>query len=59
MDLDSFLVALYVLADDWWQENHPQATRGPGRPAALSNSEGLTLTILAPWHRSRSERDLS
>ena len=57
MDLDSFLVTLYVPVDDWWQENRSQGARGPGRPAALSNSEVLTLAILAQWHRSRSERD--
>lgn len=57
MDLDSFLVSLYVLIDDWWQANHPQAGRRPGRPALLSEPEVLTLAILAQWPRFRSERD--
>src|SRR5215212_9989984 len=58
MDLDSFLVSLYVLVDDWWKADHPStAPRKPGRPALLSESEVLTLAILAQWPRFRSERD--
>lgn len=57
MDLDSFLVSLYVLIDDWWQADHGQTSRGPGRPALLADSEVLTLAILAQWPRFRSERD--
>ncbi len=57
MDLDSFLVSLYVLVDDWWKANHPSVTRRPGRPALLSDPEVLTLAILAQWPRFRSERD--
>ncbi len=57
MDLDSFLVALYVLVDDWWQDHHRRPMRRPGRPALLSDSEVLTLAILAQWPRWRSERD--
>ncbi len=57
MNLDSFLVSLYVLVDDWWQANHSSATPRPGRPAPLSGSEILTLAILAQWPRWRSERD--
>jgi hypothetical protein len=49
MDLDSLLVSLYVLVvDDWWQaDHHGRASRGPGRPALLADSEVLTLAILA------------
>src|SRR5919107_6044746 len=58
MDLDSFLVSLYVLIDDWWKADHPStAPRKPGRPALLTDSEVLTLAILAQWPRFRSERD--
>src|ERR687898_3275532 len=58
MDLDSFLVSLYVLVDDWWKADHPlSAPRKPGRPALLSESEVLTLAILAQWPRFRSARD--
>jgi hypothetical protein len=47
MDLDSFLVSLYVLVDDWWQAGHARAPRRPGRPALLTDSEVITLAILA------------
>ncbi len=58
MDLDSFLVSLYVLVDDWWHERHPYSPRRkPGRPALLSDPEVITLAILAQWPRFRSERD--
>jgi hypothetical protein len=58
MDLDSFLVSLYVLVDGWWRERHPPvAHKKPGRPALLSESEVLTLAVLAQWPRFRSERD--
>src|ERR687898_2430079 len=57
MDLDSFLVTLYVLVDDWWTENRYSVPSKPGRPALLSQSEVLTLAILAQWPRFRSERD--
>ena len=59
MDLDSFLVSLYVLVDDWWQERHPSSARKkkPGRPPLLTAPEVITLAILAQWPRFRSERD--
>ena len=59
MDLDSFLVTLYVFVEDWWQERHPSSARKkkPGRPALLSDPEVITLAILAQWPRFRSERD--
>jgi hypothetical protein len=55
MDLDSFLVALYVLVDDWRREAADPPR--PGRPASLADSEVLTLAVLAQWPRFRSERD--
>ena len=58
MDLETLLVALYVLVEEWWEENRPKARRGPGRPLSLSDAEVLTLAILAQWPRFRSERDL-
>ena len=57
MDLDSFLVSLYVSVDDWWRASHPSTPRRPGRPALLADSEVITLAILAQWPRFRSERD--
>jgi len=57
MDLDSFLVSLYVFVDDWWRTSHSSTPSRPGRPALLADSEVLTLAILAQWPRFRSERD--
>lgn len=57
MDLDSFVVAIYVLVDDWWHEHRSTAARGPGCPTSFSTSEVLTLAILSQWPRFRSERD--
>lgn len=57
MDLDSFLVSLYVQVDDWWRADRGRIPRRPGRPALLSDPEVLTLAILAQWPRFRSERD--
>jgi hypothetical protein len=58
MDLDSFLVSLYVLIEDWWRDTHSKHTAGGvGRPSLISEAEIITLTILAQWPRFRSERD--
>ncbi len=57
MDLDSFLVSLYVLVDDWCQATYRSTPRRPGRRALLADPEVLTLAILAQWPRFRSERD--
>lgn len=55
--METFLVSLYVLVDDWWQEHHHKTQPRPGRPQQLADSEILTLTILCQWPRWRSERD--
>ena len=57
MDLDSFLVSLYVAVDDWWKLDHSSEPPKTGRPALLTDSEVLTLAILAQWPRFRGERD--
>jgi hypothetical protein len=57
LDLDSFLVSLYVLVDDWSKAHRPSDPPKPGRPALLADSEVLTLAILCQWPRLRSERD--
>lgn len=57
MDLETLLVSLYVLVDDWWHQAHPPAPRKAGRPPVLSESEVLTLSIVSQWPRFRSERD--
>jgi hypothetical protein len=57
LDLDSFLVSLYVLVDDWWKLKHSSEPPRIGRPALLTDPEVITLAILAQWPRWRSERD--
>jgi hypothetical protein len=57
MDLDSFLVSLYVLIDDWWKLDRSSKPPKIGRPSLLTDSEVITLAILAQWPRFRSERD--
>ncbi len=57
MGLETMLVSLYVLVDDWWANTHLPSARKPGRPPSLSESEVLTLAILTQWPRWRSERD--
>jgi hypothetical protein len=56
VDLETMLVSLYVLVDEWWERAHPLSPRKPGRPPSLSDSEVLTLAILSQWPRVRSER---
>jgi hypothetical protein len=51
MDLDSFLLSLYVLVDDWRRERHPSTARKPGRPLRLTDGEVLTLAVLSQWPR--------
>src|SRR5215218_132955 len=57
LDLDSFLVSLYVLVEDWWKLEHSSEPPRAGRPALLTDPEVITLAILAQWPRFRSERD--
>ena len=57
LDLDSFLVSLYVLVDDWRKLYRSSERPKIGRPALLTDSEVITLAILAQWPRFRSERD--
>jgi hypothetical protein len=57
MDLDSFLVSLYVLVDDRLKLDRSSGPSKTGRPALLTDPEVLTLAILSQWPRFRSERD--
>ena len=58
MDLETFLISLFVLIDDWVSDVRPrEPKRRPGRPTLLSDGEVLTLAILCQWKRFRSERD--
>jgi hypothetical protein len=57
LDLDTFLTVVYCTVDTLYQA-HFAATKPlrPGNAPELSDSEVLTLALLAQWHPSRSER---
>lgn len=56
VDMNTFLTALYVMVDDFCKSQSPAEVR-PGRKAALSRSEVVTLAIFGQWYRFRSQRD--
>ncbi len=45
MDLETLLISLYCLVDNWRKAK--QTSPRPARPARLSDAEVLTLAILA------------
>jgi hypothetical protein len=57
LDLDTFLTIVYCTIDELYQTQFAAAKpRRPGKAPELSDSEILTLTLLAQRHPSRSER---
>lgn len=57
IDLDTFLTTVYCLIDDLYQAHlAPGKPRRPGQRPTLSDSEVLTLLLLAQWQQDRSER---
>jgi hypothetical protein len=57
LDLDTFLTAVYCVVDDVYRaEFAPAKPVRPGPKPELSDSEVLTLTVLAQWQRDRAER---
>lgn len=58
LDPDTFLTTVYVTVDDLYQESFAALKPlRPGPKATLSDSEVLTLSLLAQWQKGRSERD--
>lgn len=57
IDVDTFLTTLYVLADDFCQENLPPEAPRPGPRPSLSRSEVITLAVFGQWTRFRNQRD--
>jgi hypothetical protein len=57
-ELDTFLTTVYVMVDELYQAHFAahKPTR-PGPAPMVSDSEVLTLGLLAQWQRSRSERE--
>ena len=57
LDLDTFLTVVYCTIDELYQAQFVATKpQRPGKAATLSDSEVLTLAVLAQWHPSRSER---
>ena len=56
IDLETFLTTLYVLVDDFCKA-HVSVPILPGRPASLTISEVVTLSIFSQWYVFRSQRD--
>ncbi len=55
--MDTFLVTVYCLIDDVYRRYAgPVRAHLPGRPGELSDSEVLTLAVLAQWQPRGSER---
>ena len=54
LDPDTFLTTLYVTCDDFFQGE--DAPLRPGRPAALSRSEVVTLALFGQWFGFGGER---
>jgi hypothetical protein len=56
VDLDTFLVALYTIMDEQYQQHvAPHKPVRHGQRPVMSDSEVLTLTVCAQWH-GQSER---
>jgi hypothetical protein len=58
LDLDTFLVAVYAIIDEWYQQEYGSSPPPRGRRPVMSDSEVLALALLAQWRRDRSERAL-
>jgi hypothetical protein len=56
IDIDTFLVTLYVMVDDFCKSQWHEPNR-PGPAASLSVSEVVTLAIFSQWSRFRNQRD--
>jgi hypothetical protein len=57
IDVDTFLITVYVMADDFCKERDLNTRIGPGRKASLTRSETMTLLVFAQAMPFRSERD--
>ncbi len=57
IDLDTFLVTLYCVVDDLYRDQFaPLKPLRRGHKAEMSDSEVLTMDLLAQWQQNRSER---
>ena len=56
IDLDMFLITLYVMVDDFCQSEFEPEMPRPGPQASLSRSEVITLALFGQWVQFKSER---
>ncbi|MBO0794502.1 MAG: transposase [Ktedonobacteraceae bacterium] len=56
IDVDTFVTILYVMIDDFCQQNLPPEGKRPGPQASLSRSEVVTLALFGQWSTFSSER---
>ena len=57
IDLDTFLITLYVLSDDFYKGYAPNNAVTRGRPTTLFPSEVICLVVFSQWYWFRSQRD--
>ena len=59
LDLETFLVALYVIVDDLYQSHiQPRMPACGGPPAQMSDSEVLCLGLAVQWRSGSCTRPL-
>lgn len=57
IDVDTFLTTVYCVVDELYQARYaPHKPLRPGAAPRMSDSEVLTVVILAQWQQDRSER---
>ncbi len=57
IDVDTFLTTVYDITDELYRTHFaPVKPTRPGKKLELSDSEVLTLALLAQWQKDRSER---
>jgi len=57
VDLETFLITVYVTVDDVAKHCLPREDDHPGPAASLSRSEVITLGLLSQWRRFANQRD--
>jgi hypothetical protein len=59
LDVDTFLTTVYCLLDDLYRSHYaPHKPARPGKRPKLSDSEVITVLLVAQWQHDRSERAL-
>src|SRR5260221_3330456 len=56
IDLDMFLITLYVMVDDFCRSEFEPEMPRPGPQGSLSRSEVITLALFGQWVQFKSER---